>query len=402
MTLDELVARAVSGRSDQSIRVVVGGAVTGVGVGLSAIMTARILKGFPSSIGLLFGGLFPFALAVVVAIAGLLIWRCRLTAEQSGHVGFWWVVGTVVSTATGFALVLFEASSSVEAIGSTVIVAGNGTSGGLGGLIVGWYDARRLAVAAERERERQQLADEREKLALVNRIVRHDIGNDLQIIAGAADALERHVEADGKDALERLQRTTNEAIDLTGRLRTFVSALEDDESDLRPVAVQQIVRTQVDNLRERHPGATVELDEPVPNVAAQADELLATVLHNLLSNAVTHNDSDEPRVIVTVEADSETVQIRVEDDGPGIPESEYEILFDRGEHGPDSDGSGIGLYIVDMLVDRYGGSIRVEDSDIGGTAFEVELPRIESTTETARANTETKTADREKTVDQLA
>ncbi|QSG10334.1 sensor histidine kinase [Halapricum desulfuricans] len=353
-------------------------------------MAARILQGFPSSIGLLFGGVFPLALAAVVAVVGLLIWQCQLTAEQSGHVGVWWAIGTGVSVLTGFALVLFEASSGVVAVDSTVIVAGNGATGGLGGLIVGWYDARRLAVASERERER--LADEREKLALVNRIVRHDVGNDLQVIAGTADILERHVDPDGQDALERLQRTTSEAMDLTERLRTFVSAMEDDGADLRPVAVRQVVRTQVENFRERHPGVTVLL-ESVPDVAVRADELLASVVHNLLSNAVAHNDGDDPRVVVTVEADTETVSIRVADDGPGVPQAERETLFERGELGPDSDGSGIGLYIVDMLVDRYGGSITVEDSDIGGAAFEIELPRVESTATTAAASASQETVE---------
>ncbi|QSG13283.1 Signal transduction histidine kinase [Halapricum desulfuricans] len=392
LTLDSIVARAVAGRSDRTVRVLVGGAVTGVGVGLSATMAARILQGFPSSIGLLFGGVFPLALAAVVAVVGLLIWQCQLTAEQSGHVGVWWAIGTGVSVLTGFALVLFEASSGVVAVDSTVIVAGNGATGGLGGLIVGWYDARRLAVASERERERERLADEREKLALVNRIVRHDVGNDLQVIAGTADILERHVDADGQDALERLQRTTSEAMDLTERLRTFVSAMEDDGADLRPVAVRQVVRTRVENFRERHPGVTVSL-ESVPDVAVRADELLASVVHNLLSNAVAHNDGDDPRVVVTVEADTETVSIRVADDGPGVPQAERETLFERGELGPDSDGSGIGLYIVDMLVDRYGGSITVDDSDIGGAAFEIELPRVESTATTAAASASQETVE---------
>ncbi|QSG04439.1 sensor histidine kinase [Halapricum desulfuricans] len=386
LTLDAIVARAVAGRSDRTVRVLVGGAVTGVGVGLSVGMVDRILEGFPSSVGLLFGGVFPLALAAVVATAGLLIWRCQLTAEQSGHVGVWWAVGTAVSVLTGFALVLFEASSGVVAVDSTVIVVGNGASGGLGGLIVGWYDARRLAVTGERERERERLADEREKLALVNRIVRHDIGNDLQVIAGTADVLERHVDADGQDALERLQRTTSEAMDLTERLRTFVSAMEDDDADLRPVAVRQVIRTQVENFRERNPGVTVSL-ESVPDIAVRADELLASVLHNLLSNAVAHNDSDAPHVVVTVETDAETVSIRVADDGPGIAEAERETLFERGELGADSDGSGIGLYIVDMLVDRYGGSITVEDSDLGGAAFGLELPRADSPAAGAAVNT---------------
>jgi len=357
------------------VRIGVSGTITGVGLGLAALLIAQLFAGFATPLGLFFGGVFPLALATAVAAAGLLIWHCGLTAEQSVHVGFWWAIGTGVSTVTGFALVIFEASGGVTLADPEIIVVGNSASGGLGGLIVGWYDARRLALAAERERERQQLADEREKLALINRIVRHDIGNDLQVIAGTADALERYVDDDGAEPLERLQRTTSEAIDITERLRTFVSALEDDEADLRPIALQQVLTTQVENLRDRYPAATVSLSKPVPDVAVQADELLATVLHNLLSNAVTHNDSDDPRVIVTVETDPGIVTIRVADDGPGIPDPQRGSLFERGELGPDSNGSGIGLYIVDQLIERYDGSISVEDSDIGGTAFEIELPR---------------------------
>ncbi|MFW6018133.1 MAG: sensor histidine kinase [Halapricum sp.] len=393
-TLEEVIARVVSGRSDRTVRTVVGGTVAGVGFGLAAVIAARLLEGVSSPSGVLFGGVFPLALAVTITVAGVATFRSHLTAEQSVHVGVWWGIGTVAATATGFALVVFEARNSIAVVDSAIIVAGNGASGGLGGLIVGWYDARRLAVAAERERERTQLADEREKLALVNRIVRHDIGNDLTIIAGTADALERHVDPEGRDALDRLQRTTSEAIDLTERLRTFVSALEEEDADLRPIAIEQVVRTQVENLRERHPGATVTLAEPVPNVAVQADELLTTVLHNLLSNAITHNDSDGPHATVAVETDGETVRIRVADNGPGIAESERETLFERGEHGPDSDGSGIGLYMVDMLVDRYGGSIGVEDSELGGTAFEIELPRVESTASTAGTSTQRKTVNK--------
>lgn len=360
---------------DRTVRVGVSGAITGVGLGLAAALIARLFGGFAGLLGVVFGGVFPLSLATAVAVAGLLIWRCELTAEQSVHVGFWWIVGTGASAATGLALVLFQASGGVSVADPAIIVTGNSASGGLGGLVVGWYDARRLAVAAERERERQQLAEEREKLAMINRIVRHDIGNDLQVIAGTADILERYVDDDGAEALERLQRTTNETIDLTERVRTFASALEDDEPDLRPVAVQPVVRTQVENLRDRSPAATVSLSEPVPDVAVRADELLATVLHNLLSNAVTHNDSDDPRVVVTVEAAPETVTIRVADDGPGIPDRKRDALFERGKLGSESNGSGIGLYIVDQLIERYDGSISVEDSDFGGTAFEIELPR---------------------------
>lgn len=376
LAFDRAVARAVATLPDRAVRVGVSAVVTGVGVGLGGVLVARLLEQYVSPVGLIFGGIAPLALSLAVATGGLLIYWCDLRPQQNAHMGIWWAVGAVVSGTAGLAIVIFEASNGATTANPEVIVAGNAATGGLGGLVVGWYDARRLSVAAERERERQRLADEREKLALVNRIVHHDIGNDLQVVAGTADVLERYVTDDGAEALERLQRTTGDAIDLTDQVRAFVSTLDGDAEELRPIALKRIVRTQVDNLRERYPEATVTVAKPIPDVAVRADELLSTVLGNLLSNAVDHNDSLDPHVIVDVDAKPDTVALRVEDDGPGIPKEHQETLFDRGELGPDSDGTGLGLYIVDMLIDRYGGTIEVEDrTDARGTAFVIELNR---------------------------
>jgi len=102
------------------------------------------------------------------------------TRKAAAHVPLWWAVGTAVASTTGVAVVVFERANDV--VVQAVILAGNAATGGLGGLIVGYFAARRLAVAREVAVERERLADKREKLALVNRIVRHDIGNDLQVI----------------------------------------------------------------------------------------------------------------------------------------------------------------------------------------------------------------------------
>ncbi|MFC7165221.1 sensor histidine kinase [Halospeciosus flavus] len=99
-----------------------------------------------------------------------------------------------------------------------------------------------------------------------------------------------------------------------------------------------------------------------------------------MTNAVEHNDTDEPTVVVDGERETvgedgeEVVRIRVADDGPGIETARRERIFERGELGEESSGSGFGLYLVAEAVESYGGEVTVEDSDLGGVAFEVTLP----------------------------
>jgi sensor histidine kinase regulating citrate/malate metabolism len=75
----------------------------------------------------------------------------------------------------------------------------------------------------------------------------------------------------------------------------------------------------------------------------------------------------------TVTVDGGTTTLRVADDGPGIPDDQKEEVFGRGDWTPTSP-SGFGLYFVDTMVSRYGGSVWAEDNDPRGTVFVAELP----------------------------
>jgi signal transduction histidine kinase len=164
---------------------------------------------------------------------------------------------------------------------------------------------------------------------------------------------------------------------LTETVRDFVRVMESDgEVVLEPVALGDLLEAELEKRRHLHPEATLEL-EGETDVEVLADGLLSTVFRNLVNNAILHNDSERPEVRVSVAERGDRVEVSVADDGPGIPDARKETVLGRGEAGLDAPGVGVGLYLVDMLVERYGGTLEIEDNDPEGTVFCVSLQRAD-------------------------
>ena len=106
---------------------------------------------------------------------------------------------------------------------------------------------------------------------------------------------------------------------------------------------------------------------------------LMLVLINLIANAIKHGRPGG-RVAVTAELDgARTVTIAVDDDGPGIPAHDRERVFALGARGRTAaGGSGIGLALVRMILERAGGRVEIGASPLGGARFAVTVPLAES------------------------
>ncbi|MCQ4334712.1 sensor histidine kinase [Natronomonas sp. F2-12] len=115
----------------------------------------------------------------------------------------------------------------------------------------------------------------------------------------------------------------------------------------------------------------------IPDVDVVGNEMLGSIFRNLLQNAIQHNDKTPPEVTVSTAEADDRIEIYIADNGPGIPDAQKEEIFGRGEKGLESSGAGIGLYLVQSLVDGYGGDVWVEDNDPEGSVFVVSLPIAE-------------------------
>ncbi|MFB6284110.1 MAG: sensor histidine kinase [Halobacteria archaeon] len=105
----------------------------------------------------------------------------------------------------------------------------------------------------------------------------------------------------------------------------------------------------------------------------KANDMVSSVFRNVLKNAVQHNDKDITEIEVTVRETEGEVVVEIADNGPGIPESHREEIFHKTKTGERSEGTGIGLYLVETLVDDYDGEVWIEDNDPEGTIFKIKL-----------------------------
>lgn len=241
--------------------------------------------------------------------------------------------------------------------------------------------AANLTAALERADRERDLERTTERLAILNRIVRHDIRNDATLLTtelqqARAAATDDAPEA-ATDHIDRALDDADHVVELTDTVGDLVEVVTGDATpDGDPINLGRMLQTQVDRASTAHPEASFELSvEASPTVSAS--EMLSSVFRNLLHNAVDHNDGDSPQVDVEITATDDTAVVRVADDGPGIPPHQREDVFGRGEQGLESSGVGLGLYLVDRLVGRYGGDVEIEDSNLSGVAFRVELPRAD-------------------------
>lgn len=163
---------------------------------------------------------------------------------------------------------------------------------------------------------------------------------------------------------QRLWESMRRELDRMDRLlsgRTGPAAEIDLDQALEPILALQ-------RLKGRH----VEV-RGVGDVVQGRYDALAEVLNILVDNAATHGGVDHS-VVEVVRRDEETVDIRVSDEGRGIPPEQRDRIFDWGLRGEDSPGEGIGLNLAQRLMTEDGGSLRLAEQEGNGSSFVITLP----------------------------
>ena len=308
--------------------------------------------------------------SLVLVYAGYWLASGAFGGRRLWWAGLWTMVGlagvvAIVSFAIAFQVSQGEQISEPTLIQEMLLAAGGGA---IAGLLIGVSTVRETVEAEDARKQR-------DTLLFVNELLRHNVLNGMQVILANTERLEAHVDDEAAERLLEVNEDRSETIvDLIQNVRALVRSVS-GEFELLEVNLTPVLREEVTSLRQSNPEATVELDVQT-DVTVRADELLSAAFENVIRNAIDHNDRDDPEVRVTVEAVDGRALVRITDDGPGIPDQWKTEYFNAGEQGPESIGQGLGLYLVDVLVERYGGEVYIEDNHPRGSVVVFELERV--------------------------
>jgi PAS domain S-box-containing protein len=224
-------------------------------------------------------------------------------------------------------------------------------------------------------RETTRRRERRQQSQVLHRIIRHNLRNDLTVILGHSGMLAADLDGPSADAAGVIRETAEGLQSLTESAQEAQEVI-DRETVRKPIDAARLLREEVEALRaDTDPTVTLETDIPETQYVL-ADDPLQLAFRHLLRNAVEHNDAAAPTVSVRSAASADRsgwVDVEITDNGPGIPENEVRTLT-AGEETSLQHGSGIGLWITHWVVVRFGGELRFETTEGGGSRVRIMLP----------------------------
>ena len=235
----------------------------------------------------------------------------------------------------------------------------------------------------ERARLEQQLR-EAEKLSALGQLasgIAHEVNNPLAIMNAHLELILGRPGCDGRTRAD-IQKVIKEGNRAAALIRNFLAVARIKHQDMQPIDLNRMLSDIAENQRLARAGravrCTLQLDPHCPPITGDASQL-ERVFINLYRNAeqATEQDGDRPHIKISTRRKGELVQVRVEDNGAGVPahlvSKIFEPFFTTKEVGA---GTGLGLSISHQIVADHHGRIFCEPSLLGGAAFVVELPLV--------------------------
>ena len=248
-----------------------------------------------------------------------------------------------------------------------------------------------FAAQAAVVRERAELSDRAAEAAVVAEAdrtraalltaVSHDLRSPLASAKASVTSLRSDRVEWSDEAREELLETADESLDRLTRLIENLLDLSRLEAgalavSLAPVALDELVPLVLDALGP-HSKVRVDVPETLPEAYADA-VLLEQVLVNLLGNALRYSPPDHPPLLAA-SCHAGSVEVRVVDRGPGVPEEQRERMFAAFQRLGDRDNSsgvGLGLALAQGLTLAMGGTLAADDTPGGGLTMTVTLPLV--------------------------
>jgi signal transduction histidine kinase len=228
----------------------------------------------------------------------------------------------------------------------------------------------------------RRAADQRKNHVLGE--VTHDLKNPLAAILSFADVVRASGDLNDSQMkfLDRIKTTASRMAEQVHQLLDVTWIEEGMQLSLTQIDLLDVLKRTLDDVEPLAAARNnvLSLDAPpsVPSISGDYARLLQ-VFTNLLTNAIKYSDANTT-ISVGVRIDSDETTVLVADKGPGIAPEHLDRMFEQFYRisSPQTrgiEGTGLGLYITQSIVEQHGGRITVESTQGVGSTFTVHLPR---------------------------
>ncbi|MFC7068632.1 PAS domain S-box protein [Halobaculum lipolyticum] len=198
---------------------------------------------------------------------------------------------------------------------------------------------------------------DRRRIEMLNRVLRHNIRNTINVVAGSVELARDRVDGDDARVVEHLDRAASAAeriAALPDDVKRVERAIGADPESFGRYDLRAAAERAAEAGRAFDADATVTVD--VPPVSVRGDDRLGAAIDELVENAVVHG-GDAPTVAVTATVDGDRAVLAVDDDGPGIPRVERAVIAGDVDITQLAHSRGLGLWVAASVVSAVGGDL---------------------------------------------
>ena len=330
------------------------GYIVGTGVVLAVVLVGQLLRSEPGA------ALWSLAWSVpVVVLVGAAFWlqRLDLTSEQIWTVAECSSLGLGIGTLVLFGVEIGTPAAPLSTTGSVLLgttLSTMAVAGAFAGVTCSVHQAK---------------LDLRRQNAVLNRVLRHNLRNDMTVVMCMLDDIDAATDQAHEETIDRAKEKIESLVRLTDKVRRASGPPTGNRDPTEPVDLAGLVERRVSELDETYPDVTIETALP-GEALAYVDHSFGLVVDNIVESA--RSTDAAPDLEIAVETGASTVNLCVEDRSQTIPQADLAAVAGGSETALEH-GLGVELWLVEWLVDANNGDVTFDaDGEVRRITVEVD------------------------------
>lgn len=220
-------------------------------------------------------------------------------------------------------------------------------------------------------RDVTDLTEHQRQLQVLDRVLRHNVNNNMNVIRGYATMIREQAEGELADYAEKITDNSDQLLDIAHKQRKITEFLSDPDP-VETLALGPLLERVATRVERTFPEATITMDPP-EGVEVRALAGIEEAIEEVLRNSVVHATTANPNPLIDVDVTADSVCLRFCDENQPISQMDREVLNGEGTLSTLRHGSGLGLWLVKLIVDHSNGTVYYDTNTVPGNVVTIEL-----------------------------